>query len=1288
MLAITIWCVLEALEQVTTSIQWKIIWSQIQYTGIASAPVLFLVFSAHYSRQDRWLTPTIQKILWVVPITTILLVATNPLHGLQWSGFTFDPTTNILTFHFGPWFWVFTIVAYIYLLAGSVLLLRASKYFPGDQRWKFFMVLLAILCPWVADAMHLFRLIPFQGLDIKPLFFVISGFFLAISITEFLLIDLTPIARTKLVDILPDAIIVINHQGFVVDMNPVASKITGFTLKEALKIPAVDVLQVWPYLTNRFRTAQIETTEQRIIPDNNLQWYETRISTLLNNQEKITGYLIVLRDITEKRSTQEELSRLAAVIEQANESILITNLEGDIVYANPFFSKMTGYAIEEAMGKNPNLFKKDYHPPDTFKNLWETIQSGKNWTGTFINNRKDGSEYFESGTIFPIKRSSGEITNYASVTRDISTEIIAEKALNLFTRQLTALHEVGIELGQLESVDALTKQIVWLGFTRLGLENLCLRLVDPSETSFLVGSYRIKDRNELLDERSLRQPITKDPIFNRLIYNKTRVLNLYNEPLHDWNDEILGTGDLVVAGIWDKERLTGYITTDNLNSGDPISEQQTTILVLFSQTISNLISRIREEQALHTFSEKLAILHDVSIELSQTISFPAMWKLAVELGHYRLDFDQIQMWFIDPLNPNNIYGSFRIDHHGNIRDERHIFTQADSHPYFKLLFTDAIRVIHKQNIELYDLKSESLGRGDLVAAGLWDGQNLIGYLIIDNNSSGGPFTGYSLDLIALFAQIIGSTSTRIKVTQEIHKKAIQQEFLNEITRTAIEQTDFQQMLQTLVIRLGELFQSNGCFITQWDEEHQTVQPGAVFGEVQELYDAEIKPILDQGTKSITEAIISGDKVIAINNTEEFGYTKKNHEQTPSIRSLLGLPLIASHSKLGVAIITYNHQHQFSQEEIALGRQAAQQTALAILKTRILEEAQDRATEAETLMQASAAIAATLDKEVAIERILEELNRVVPYDSASVQLLVGDDLEIVGERGFEDPESVIGLRLPITIDTPNAIVVSKGEPLIIDNAPASYESFRYPPHDHVHGWMGVPLKVHDKIIGMLALDSVQPHRFSKDHRRVATAFADQVAIALENTRLFEETQWLAIHDPLTGIYNRRHFMSLAWAEFQRSIRYKNPLSAIMLDIDHFKNINDTYGHLAGDQVLQIIASRCEENLRVNDLISRYGGEEFVILLPETSAAAIRSQKNELPFEIEPAKIVAERLRKVIESTTISTDRGEVNITISLGVAELTAEINNIEQLIDRADLALLDAKALGRNRVVVWNPKRK
>ena len=165
---------------------------------------------------------------------------------------------------------------------------------------------------------------------------------------------------------------------------------------------------------------------------------------------------------------------------------------------------------------------------------------------------------------------------------------------------------------------------------------------------------------------------------------------------------------------------------------------------------------------------------------------------------------------------------------------------------------------------------------------------------------------------------------------------------------------------------------------------------------------------------------------------------------------------------------------------------------------------------------------------------------------------------------------MGLRFAISDERPNKIVYETKKPYILKDAPKKYDAFKKQLHKHIHGWMGIPLLIHDRLIGMLALDSKQTDRFNENHARLASAFADQVAIALENARLFEETRRLATIDSLTGLLNRRHFMELTRHEFQRASRYKKHLSIMMLDIDHFKRINDTYGHLIGDQVLQKVA----------------------------------------------------------------------------------------------------------------------
>ena len=163
--------------------------------------------------------------------------------------------------------------------------------------------------------------------------------------------------------------------------------------------------------------------------------------------------------------------------------------------------------------------------------------------------------------------------------------------------------------------------------------------------------------------------------------------------------------------------------------------------------------------------------------------------------------------------------------------------------------------------------------------------------------------------------------------------------------------------------------------------------------------------------------------------------------------------------------------------------------------------------------------------------------------------------------------------------------------------------------------------------------------------------------------------LATTDPLTGVLNRRHFFELAEQEFDRSQRYNRKISIILFDIDHFKEINDTFGHVAGDQLLQTIADRFIKNLRQMDIFGRYGGDEFVILLPET--------------DIEQARQAAERLHQAVTLEPIETSRGTIPIQISIGVASLINS-DDMEKLLIQTDQALYKAKETGRNRVVVFD----
>ena len=168
---------------------------------------------------------------------------------------------------------------------------------------------------------------------------------------------------------------------------------------------------------------------------------------------------------------------------------------------------------------------------------------------------------------------------------------------------------------------------------------------------------------------------------------------------------------------------------------------------------------------------------------------------------------------------------------------------------------------------------------------------------------------------------------------------------------------------------------------------------------------------------------------------------------------------------------------------------------------------------------------------------------------------------------------------------------------------------------------------------------------------------------------QQLEVLARSDPLTGVTNRRHFFELAEAEVARATRYGRPLAVLMLDVDHFKAINDRHGHLDGDRVLKLVAAECQLGLRGTDVFARYGGEEFVALLPETDR--------------ESALATAERIRQVVEAAALDTPGGPLRVTVSLGLAHRPAAGGaTLDQLIHQADEALYASKAAGRNRVTV------
>ncbi len=218
--------------------------------------------------------------------------------------------------------------------------------------------------------------------------------------------------------------------------------------------------------------------------------------------------------------------------------------------------------------------------------------------------------------------------------------------------------------------------------------------------------------------------------------------------------------------------------------------------------------------------------------------------------------------------------------------------------------------------------------------------------------------------------------------------------------------------------------------------------------------------------------------------------------------------------------------------------------------------------------------------------------------------------------------------------------------------------------HVRSWVGAPLIAREHLLGFLSLDKVEPGYYNQVHARRLEVLARHAALALLNALNFGEVEQASITDYLTGAYNHRYFQQQLRVEWERASRASHPLSLLIIDIDHFKGVNDAYGHLTGDQVLKGITARMKGELRTSDQLARYGGEEFAVILPNTSTQG--------------AENAGERLKRSISAFPFWVENIIIDITVSIGIATFPGQAATPQELIAIADEAMYLAKAHGRN----------
>lgn len=427
-----------------------------------------------------------------------------------------------------------------------------------------------------------------------------------------------------------------------------------------------------------------------------------------------------------------------------------------------------------------------------------------------------------------------------------------------------------------------------------------------------------------------------------------------------------------------------------------------------------------------------------------------------------------------------------------------------------------------------------------------------------------------------------------------------------------------------------------------------------------------------------------------------------------VRSWMGVPLLVRDQCIGVVTLINTAAGQFSPRHVEMAAAFAAQVAIALDNARVYTEIRQRADELAVLNGIGLAITAGLDARRLMQTLYDQCCQLGPIDTFFVALHdesaglirmpffhAGGEWRCDYTRDLREQPGEIGyviatrrtLYLPDTMNPPGRLPVI---PVPMGYLPES------------RAIVCVPLVLRDRVIGVLSMQSCNPNAYTPAQIRVFESVAIQAAIAVGNSQLYEQAQQeiasraraeqalrdandrltgklaeiqrlqdilreQAIRDPLTGLFNRRYLEEVLDRELARATSEGSPLSAILFDIDHFKNVNDEYGHKAGDMMLKAISAVLLAQVRYEDVVCRYGGEEIVIAMPNAPlAAAVRR---------------AEQWRETIAALRVACGDRELGVTLSIGVATCPRHGVTYDELLRAADEAMYAAKAAGRNCVV-------
>src|SRR5580704_7211178 len=517
------------------------------------------------------------------------------------------------------------------------------------------------------------------------------------------------------------------------------------------------------------------------------------------------------------------------------------------------------------------------------------------------------------------------------------------------------------------------------------------------------------------------------------------------------------------------------------------------------------------------------------------------------------------------------------------------------------------------------------------------------------------FGSSNLRLLIGLALQIGLTLENYVVMHNAQRRTKEYELLTQIGQAISSRLDQDEILRTVYKELGQIFDTGEFYVAFQEGEHIRFEFEVEKGQVLPKRSRKV----DNG---LTEYILRTAQPLLIRADLEKARERLGATYVPvrPSKCFCGAPILQGGKPAGVmAVMSAEREYVFEQRDLEVMQTVAGQVSVAVENARLFAEEQRRSRQFAFLNSISKTAISSEDAEQMLLEIVGHIQKNFRFDHIGIGIFdyVRKDIEIKAEAGIT--AKALGMRIPLGQGILGR-VARTGESALVQTTSEAQLQGVLPGARSV---LCIPIAYGENFLGVLNVESRQEDAFAPEDRLIMNTLADLLATALHNSFVFQKLQQTAITDGLTGIKTRRFFWEALSSEWKRASRSGRPFSVVLIDLDKFKDVNDTLGHLEGDLVLARVGRLLEQKCRQSNVVARYGGDEFIILMPETG--------------VEQAQILAERLRLwVSQDPTLS----EHHITGSFGVGSFPVHGFSMEDIVRVADAGMYVSKHAGGDRV--------